>query len=174
MVVSSRSLWTTFLAARYCFSPLTFEAQMLARQAAMGDMFSNDSKRLGHHLARMSMIWPVSSIFCPIFSGFLTARFGLRLPLFIATILYAFNLLVVTPRVPETLPDKERKPFVVGMGSSPLTAVKLFSKGARLRRISVLQLLDSISGLEVCWSLSELHPSKNFHPKDCVVTFSVH
>ena len=162
MVVSPRSLWTTFLAARYCFSPLTYEAQMLARQAAMGDMFSNDSKRLGRHLARMTMIWPVSSIFCPIVSGFLTARFGPRIPLFIATILYAFNLFVVTPRVPETLPHEERKPFVVGMGSSPLTAVKLFTKGPRLRRISLLQLLDSMSGQEVCWNLSELHASRSF------------
>jgi MFS family permease len=156
MVLSSRSRWTTFLAIRYCCSPLTYEAQMLARQAAMGDMFSNDSKRLGRHLARMSMIWPVSSIFCPIISGYLTACFGLRLPLVIATIMYAFNLFIVVPRIPETLPRDQRKPFVLGMGSSPLTAFKLFTKGKWLRRISFLQLLDSMSGQEVCWNLSEL------------------
>lgn len=159
MVLTSRSMWTTFLATRYCFSPFTYEAQMLARQAAMGDMFSDDSKRLGQHLARMSMTWPVSSIFCPIISGFLTSRFGLRLPLLIATICYAFNLFVVVPRIPETLPREGRKPFSLGMGSSPLTAAKLFANGKRLRRIGVLQVLDSVSGQEVCWNLSALHPA---------------
>ena len=155
MVLCPRSLWTTILAARYCCSPLTYEAQMLARQAAMGDMFSGDSKRLGRHLARMSMVWPVSSIFCPIISGFLTSRFGLRLPLTIATILYAVNLFIVVPRVPESLPRENRKPFVLGMGSSPLTAIKLFTKGRRLRSIGFLELLDSVCGQEVCWNLSE-------------------
>ena len=107
----------------------------------MGDMFSDDSKRLGQHLSNMMMVWPISSIFCPIISGYLTSAFGIRVPLGIATAMYVTNFFVCQlPK--ETLCAAKRKPFKIGMGTSPLTAVKLFTSGERLRALGFLKLVD--------------------------------
>lgn len=107
----------------------------------MGDMFSDDSKRLGKHLSNMMMVWPISSIFCPIISGYLTSAFGIRVPLAIATAMYVANFFV-TMLPSETLSAGKRKPFQIGMGTSPLTAVKLFTSGKRLRALGFLKLVD--------------------------------
>ena len=129
---------------------------MLVRNACMGDMFSSDSKRLGRQLARMQMVWPLSSIVCPILGGWLTT-ISLRLPMALSAAVVALSLAVVVPRIPETLPTAERKPFTLGMGASPLSAIKLFTSGRRLRAVGLLQLVDSFGNEEVTWHVSEVH-----------------
>ena len=129
---------------------------MLVRNACMGDMFSSDSKRLGRQLARMQMVWPLSSIVCPILGGWLTT-ISLRLPMALSAAVVALSLAVVVPRIPETLSTAERKPFTLGMGASPLSAIKLFTSGRRLRVVGLLQLVDSFGNEEVTWHVSEVH-----------------
>ena len=149
---------------------------MLVRNACMGDMFSSDSKRLGRQLARMQMVWPLSSIVCPILGGWLTT-ISLRLPMALSAAVVALSLAVVVPRIPvrlyksifcrkftkkkifpqETLPTSGRKPFTLGMGASPLSAIKLFTSGRRLRAVGLLQLVDSFGNEEVTWHVSEVH-----------------
>ena len=86
-------------------SAFTYEAQMLVRNACMGDMFSSDSKRLGRQLARMQMVWPLSSIVCPILGGWLTT-ISLRLPMALSAAVVALSLAVVVPRIPVRLLSK--------------------------------------------------------------------
>ena len=133
-------------------SAITYEAQMLVRNACMGDMFSSDSKRLGRMLARMQMVWPLSSIICPILGGWLTT-ISLRLPMALSAAVVALSLAVVVPRIPETLPTAGRKPFTLGMGASPLSAIKLFTSGRRLRAVGLLQ--DQATGPDDLGRLAE-------------------
>jgi hypothetical protein len=62
----------------------------------------------------------------------------------LATMLYGSAALIAI-RMPETLPDKQRRKQIGSVfGASPLSALKLFSRGPRLRAVALLQLVTSV------------------------------
>ena len=53
--------------------------------------------------------------------------------------------------LPETLPRTKRKPFTLS-GSNALAALlKLFSRGAKLRSLALLQFLSDLTDMRAIW-----------------------
>jgi len=86
--------------------------------------------------------YSLSSLICPLIGGWLAQR-HLRLPFVVTAALYAVNGLIFVPQVPETIPDSKRTSRLSIAGASPLSAVKLFTRGARLRKVALLQVVHS-------------------------------
>jgi hypothetical protein len=95
----------------------------------------------------------------------LLSQIRCRLPYVIAAVGMLANLLsLILPRVPETLPRSLRKNKKVGRGwlmllrdSSPLSAVKLFTRGPRLRMFALLGLISCLGGELALWNIASVH-----------------
>jgi MFS family permease len=123
---------------------VTYDGFMFARDAAIGDLWGDHPKELGRALSRLQAIRPVSSIVSPLVGGYLATR-SVRVPYALAALMYGCAALIAAG-MPETLPSggkwEARKITIVS--ASPLSALKLFTSGQRLRTIAVLQLITSV------------------------------
>lgn len=90
------------LSSQYLLGAFTYESMHLATDAAMGDLYSTNPKLLGKQLARQMVIWPLSSMVCPLIGGWLAAR-SIRLPFMVTGALFFITTFLAMPRVPETL-----------------------------------------------------------------------
>ena len=135
-----------------------WEGFMMAREAMMGDLFGHDPKALGQALSRLMMIWPLTSIFCPLVGGRL-ARVNVQLPFGLTALIFGLSSAMIALVIPETLPPAPAgaaRSFNLAT-ASPLSALKLFTKGSRLRAVAVLQLVSALGDGMVTWNISSIH-----------------
>jgi MFS family permease len=130
------------IVAQWFLGFVTYDGFMFARDAAMGDLWGSEPKELGRALSRLQTIRPVSSIVAPLVGGYLAAR-SVRLPYALAALLYGGAALIASS-MPETLPPGKQRKTLTLLGASPLSALKLFTSGRRLRSIALLQLVTSV------------------------------
>ena len=131
-----------FQMAQYLLGSVTYESAHIATDAAYGDMYADQPEKLSKVISRQMITYSLSSLICPIIGGWLAQR-HLRLPFVITAALYGVNGLLFVPQVPETIPDSKRTSRLSIAGASPLSAVKLFTRGARLRKVALLQIVHS-------------------------------
>ena len=74
MVCVPRQFWVPLIVLQYFVGFLTFEGFMFARDASFADMHQGDPKALGQALARLQIIWPLSSVISPLIGGQVTAK----------------------------------------------------------------------------------------------------
>ena len=103
---------------------------------------------------RQMITYSLSSLICPLIGGWLAQR-HLRLPFVVTAALYAVNGLIFVPQVPETIPDSKRTSRLSIAGASPLSAVKLFTRGARLRKVALLQVVHSFGSNN--YNIEDIH-----------------
>ncbi len=156
MVVCPTRWLVVLLSFQYMSSAFTHETSRIATDAAHGDMYSSNPKMLGKMISRQMMTYPITSIVCPLIGGTL-ARTHLRLPLAVTALVSLISALLVVPRVPETLSVSRRKPRITLAGASPLSAIKLFTQGTRLRRLAAFQIVNNISSGMNTYQIQQIH-----------------
>jgi len=138
-------------------STLTMASWELASQAMVVDVFNAQraaagpaaAASLGGALSKLQMIPSTMSIICPVIGGALAAK-SLRLPFAVQAALCSLNTVALLA-LPETLPRTKRKPFTL-RGSNALAALlKLFSRGAKLRSLALLQFLSDLTDMRAIW-----------------------
>lgn len=132
------------IVAQWLISFVTYDGFMFARDAAIGDLWGSEPHELGRALSRLQAIRPVSSIISPLVGGYLASR-SVRLPYVLAALLYGTATLIAA-YTPETLSASSKRDagtFTM-LSASPLTALKLFTNGQRLRSIALLHLITSV------------------------------
>lgn len=145
-------------------STLTMSSWELASQSMIGDNFNATNKGasgasaaagLGGALSRLQMMPSCMAIICPVIGGALAAR-DLRLPFLIQAVLCAINSVALLT-LPETHPKTARKPFT-WKGSNPMVSLsKLFTRGAKLRYLALLQLVSDFTDMRAIWMISDIH-----------------
>ena len=132
------------IVAQWLIGFVTYDGFMFARDASIGDLWGDNPKELGRALSRLQAIRPVSSIVSPLVGGHLAAR-SVRLPYALAALMYGCVALIAAS-MPETLPSggKRKASEFKMLSASPLSALKLFTSGQRLRKIALLQLITSV------------------------------
>ena len=109
--------------------------------AALGDMWITDPTALGAWQSRLMLGNLLGSAVVPLLSSVLAAV-SLRLPFAVSGLICILNLLFMKVALPETLPPSRRKPFA-WKAASPLSFIKLFRSGKRLRLLCTLAVIDN-------------------------------
>ena len=104
----------------------------------------------------------------PLLSAYLSNR-NLRLPYMVSLVLYAAAMVAAPFALHETLAVSERRGFDL-RSSNPLTVLKLFTNGTRLRALAILEAISSgCDGCALPLSLSlSLSPSVAHTLRVCV------
>jgi hypothetical protein len=156
MVLCPTRWLVSLLSLQYMSSAFTYETGRIATDAAHGDMYAKQPKMLSKMISRQMLTYPITSIICPLIGGSL-ARIHLRLPLAVTALVSLASALFIVPRVPETLPASRRTARISLAGASPLSAVKLFTQGRRLRGLACFQIVNNVSSGMNTHQIQEIH-----------------
>jgi DHA1 family tetracycline resistance protein-like MFS transporter len=147
-------------------STLTMSSWELASQSMVGDTFNahdeggtnggaSAAAGLGGALSRLQMMPSCMAIICPVIGGALAAR-DLRLPFVVQAVLCAVNSVALLT-LPETHPKTARTKFS-WKGSNPMRSLlRLFTKGAKLRYLAILQLVSDFTDIRAIFMISDIH-----------------
>jgi DHA1 family tetracycline resistance protein-like MFS transporter len=120
----------------------TVYSWLLGSFAAVGDVYGADSQALALAQSRLQLMQPLAGLVCPLIGAKL-ATVSVRIPYLLAAAAYFLQTLV-TLRLPETLPKESRKPWSWS-AASPLSVLQLFTRGAQLRVLAIMSLLNELS-----------------------------
>ena len=132
------------LAAGQFFYSMSNQVQVFQR-AAMGDLYLQEPAEYAKALSTSELCYPLSKMVAPLFGAFLLrqAAGNMRVVYWVGTALAAADTLI-SVLGPETLAAEDRKPFKITQ-THPLSFVKIFTAGKKLRRLAIVQLLGDAS-----------------------------
>ena len=115
------------------------------QRASMGDLYMTEPVKYAKALSTSELCYPVSKMTMPLLGAFLLNRSGgnLRIVYYLGTALALIDTLI-SILGPETLPEKDRKPFKITQGH-PLSFLKIFTAGRTLQRLALVQFLGDAS-----------------------------
>jgi copper chaperone CopZ len=144
------------LCLRRFLMPLSSTPWHTGENACLGDMFKDDPSAYALAKSRIKTLQSATSIGLPIVGGWLAAR-DIRLPWLVAAIVHGLQTLLCASMLQETLPAEQRRPFNWRRSTSPLSFVKLFTKGRKLRLIAIKSIWASLGGQYATYRYAEVH-----------------
>jgi hypothetical protein len=140
--------------------PATQNTWMIACQAALGDLYKDDPQRYGYFAALFKMMGPCTAMFVPLAASALGRR-DLRLPYATGSLLTGALLAALAGTLPETCMRADRVAFRL-RGTNPFSFVTLFTRGARLRSLALLEALGALVDGRGLFQASLLHKQELF------------
>lgn len=158
MISASLIAWrptVLMLTIRRFLMPLSSQPWHTGEQAALADMFKDDSAQYAEAKSRVSTLQSATSIGIPIVGGWLGQK-DIRLPWAIAAAVHLLQTLICALYLEETLPLDERLPFRWKQ-NNPLSFLKLFCRGRKLRLVAVNSIWSSLAGRYSTYRYASVH-----------------
>lgn len=132
------------LTVRRFIMPLSSQPWHTGEQAALADMFKDEPADYAMAKSRISTLQSATSIGLPIIGGWLAQK-DIRLPWAIAAVVHLLQTLIAALYLEETLPAELRLPFRWRQ-NNPLSFLKLFCRGRKLRLVAINSVWSSLAG----------------------------
>ena len=143
------------LVVRRLLMPFSSTPWHSGEAAALADMFKGDPEGYSLAKSRINIVQSVMMIVCPILGARLAA-ISLRLPWAVCGLSFSLMIVVAYKYLRETLPEEERVPFR-WKGSNPLSFIKLFQRGHKMRMLAIAQIWDGMCGRMATFRYEQLH-----------------
>ena len=146
----------SMLCLRRFLMPLSSNPWHTGENACLADMFAGDSSAYALAKSRISTLQSATSIGVPIVGGWLASR-NIRWPWAVAALVHLLQTLLCVVMLEETLPPEGRRPFDWRRSSTPLSFLKLFTKGPKLRLVAIKSIWASLGGQYATYRYAEVH-----------------
>jgi DHA1 family tetracycline resistance protein-like MFS transporter len=153
LIVSSPTV--SSLVVRRLLMPFSSTPWHSGEAAALADMFKGDPAGYSLAKSRINIVQSFMMIVCPLIGARLAAV-SLRLPWAVCGVSFSVMIVVAYMYLEETLPEKYRVPFR-WKGSNPLSFIKLFQRGHKMRMLAIAQIWDGVCGRMATFRFEQLH-----------------